>query len=147
MPPAHLFNRRTIGHCMGTFPTFLFLIIIINNNNNNNNNECRASHYSPRIFVAEAVRQRPGFDPRPVRVRFVALGQVSCRLLQFTPVSVIPCLPYSASGLINYVWCGQFWADFGLGESKYIEWRMNKYTHSYIKCIIVSVYCTIHHMD
>jgi hypothetical protein len=62
----------------------------------------------PRIFVAEAVRQMPGFDPRPVRVRFVALGQVACRLLQFTPVSIIPCSPYSASGLINSVWCGQF---------------------------------------
>ena len=39
-------------------------------------------------------RQRPGFDPRPVHVRFVvdkvALGQAFLRVLRFIHVRIIP---------------------------------------------------------
>jgi hypothetical protein len=44
--------------------------------------------------VAVLSPSRPGFDPRPVCVRFVvdneALGQVFLPVLQFSPVSIIP---------------------------------------------------------
>ena len=43
--------------------------------------------------------QRPGFDPRPVRVRFVvdkvAQGQVFCEVFRFFPVCItLPSVPY-----------------------------------------------------
>ena len=44
--------------------------------------------------VAVLPPRRPGFDPSPVRVRFVvgkeALGQVFIQVLRFSPVSIIP---------------------------------------------------------
>ena len=47
-----------------------------------------------RRLLVKLSRRRPGFDPRPVHVRFmvnkVALGQASLRLLLFSLVSVIP---------------------------------------------------------
>ena len=67
----HCWFERSAGKKRTETETFISYNNINNdnNNNNNNNNECGASHYSPRIFLAEAVLQRSGFDPKPVRVR------------------------------------------------------------------------------
>ena len=47
-----------------------------------------------RWLVAGLSQRRPGFDPESVHVGFVvdkvALGQVSLRVLRFSPVSFIP---------------------------------------------------------
>jgi hypothetical protein len=47
-----------------------------------------------RQLVVDNSPQRPGFAPGPVHVGFVvdkvALGQVSVRVIQFSPVGLIP---------------------------------------------------------
>ena len=51
---------------------------------------------SLRLLVAVLSLQRPGFNPRPVRMGFmvdiVAMGQVLLLVLQFSPASIPPTL-------------------------------------------------------
>jgi hypothetical protein len=56
-------------------------------------------------LVAGLSPQKPGFDPRPVHMKFivdrVALGQAILQVLQFSPVSITPPIHSSITDGIN----------------------------------------------
>jgi hypothetical protein len=133
------FTRRMNGHCLGTSQTprsrviIIIIIIIIMS---------AVLHITPTVFSWQRLSE--------AWVRYQASSCEVCGTgTGFLPGTSVYPYQYHCMLTILYIRSAlrATSVDFGLLESKYTECRMNKYECSYIMCIIVSVHCSIRHME
>ena len=137
MPPAHPFNRRTIGHCMGTLPTSrsrLIITIMI-----------AVFLITPPVFSWQRLLDR-GLVSIPGQ--FVWVSWHWDRFLAFyfsLPLSVSFHARHFLHRVWSTVWCGQL-------RQILVCMKVNTQNEAWISiravmCIIASVYCSVHHLE